>query len=180
MEQQKKISRRIKPIVLVLAILLLVIVTVPAVLIYFWFHPKTRNVFDQLYYEVRAVEWRRDSVLISGTESAFAHYDFGSLMGICISELHPELHVHLAISGNTLEIEFYNFDPDPDADRRIILYRYDVKEKTLYGERPLDYLTDNFLNDYFTWYSNAGNSNSYSQEELGEYEFALRENAYDD
>lgn len=164
MEQQKKISRRIKPIVLVSVITLLVIVTVLALLIYFWFHPKTRNVFDQLYYEVRAVEWRRDSVLISGTESAYAHYDLGTFHYIDI----PELDMCIGIAGDTLWIHL--------DEGEYIQYEYHLKEKKLYGERPLDYLTDHFLNDYFSWWDNAGKSNPYSTEGLGEYEFEVQEN----
>ena len=64
MEHRQKRSERIKPIDIISVIVLLVIVAVLAVLVYFCFHPQTQNVFDQIYYEVRAVKHRRDSVLI--------------------------------------------------------------------------------------------------------------------
>lgn len=174
MEQQKKRSRQIKPIDIVSVIMLLVIATILAVLIYSYFHPKTQNVFDRLYYEVRAVKHGRDSVLISGTKSAYADYDFGTFDHIAI----PVLNTSLYIEGDTLYILFSNHEPD--ADWRYVLYKYHLKEKRLYGERSLEFLIDNFLNDYFTWCSNAGESNPYSQEDLGEYEFELQENVYYD
>lgn len=177
MEQQKKRSRQIKPIDIVSVIMLLVIATILAVLIYSYFHPKTQNVFDRLYYEVRAVKHGHDSVLISGTKFAYADYDFGTFQNIQI----PELDMCVDIKGDTLNILFFNTGPNGEWNTSYcIQYKYHLKEKKLYGERPLDYLDDYFLNDYFTWCSNAGESNPYSQEDLGEYEFTLQETVHYD
>ena len=177
MEHQQKRSERIKPIDIVSAIVLLVIVAVLAALVYFCFHPQTQNVFDQIYYEVRAVKHRRDSVLISGTETAYADYDFGTFQHIQI----PELDMCVDIKGDTLNILFFNTGPNGEWNTSYcIQYKYHLKEKKLYGERPLEYLTDNFLNDYFTWYDNAGKSNAYSPDDLGTYEFEVQETVYYD
>ena len=174
MEHRRKRSERIKPIDIVSVSVLLVIAAVLTVLIYFCFHPITQNVFDQLYYEVRAVYHRRSSVLVSGTSPAYANYEYGSVMGVLI----PEPDMYIDISGDTLELWFFHFDPDDD--RRVLRYEYNLKEKQLSGELPVEFLADNFLTEYFAWYSSAGKSNPYSQEDLGEYEFTLRENAHAD
>ena len=36
---------------------------------------KTDNVFEQLYYEVRSVKRGNDSILLTGTDTAYADYD---------------------------------------------------------------------------------------------------------
>ena len=173
----QKLTQRIEPIDIVSVIVLFVIVTVLAVLIYFCFHPITQNVFDQLYYEVRAVKYGRDSVLVSGTESAYARYEFGEVESIQI----PELDMDICIRGDTLYILFFHTVPNGEWDTSYWThYKYHLKEKRLYGERPLDDLTDAFLTDYFAWYSNAGKSNPYSAEDLGEYEFEFQETVYYD
>ena len=177
MEQQKKISQRIRPIDIVSVIVLFVIVTVLAVLIYFCFHPITKNVFDQLYYEVRDVKRGRDSVLISGTESAYVDYDLGEFVSIQI----PELNMYVFTEGNTLYIQLYDIGPNGEWNSSYdTLYKYHMKEKRLYGEGSLDNLVDRFLTDYFSWCSNAGESNPYSTEDLGEYEFEFQETVHYD
>lgn len=173
MEERMTTSKRKKTII-GFTILVVILIGAFVFALHLYFHPKTQNVFEQLYYETRSVKWGQDSVLISGTETAYADYDFGEFDHIAI----PELNTSLDIKGDTLYILFSNHEPDEDW--RYVLYKYHLKEKRLYGERPVEFLVDRFLSDYFTWYGNAGKSNPYSQDDLGEYEFELRETVYYD
>ncbi len=181
MEQQKKFSRRkIITIVLIVCVLLVLICAFAVYAVYSYFHPKTDNVFDQLYYEVRTVKWGGDSVLVSGTESAYADYDFGLFENIQI----PDLHMSLFIREDTLYVLFhysgYYAEHGEWVDKSSFLYKYKLKEKKLYGEDSLDYLLENFLNDYFAWYSAAGEENPYTPTNLGTYDFEQQETVYYD
>lgn len=172
MEQRTNRYEPIKPIDIVSIAMLLAIAVFFAGYVYSYFHPNTYNVFDQVYYDVRSEKHGLNTVLTAGTKSAYADYDFGSFMGIRI----PSLHMYLGIHGHTLDILFYN--TDPDADWSCICYTYNVKEKRLYGERTPDYLVDHFLSAYFSWRAKVYSSDPYSQDDLGEYEFELQENVY--
>ncbi len=151
------------------------VVTFPVIVVcmYFVFYnQKTDNVFDQLYLEVKTVQKGGDSVLISGTESAYADYDFGQFENIQI----PECDMCLDIDDKSLYLLFFNSKGAEKWDTSYcILYRYDMRNKKLYGESSIDYLADNFLSDYLQWCNNADNANEYSLNGLGEYSFTYQE-----
>ena len=135
--------------------------------------PKKVNVFDELYYEVRKVRSGGESVLISGTESAYADYDFGTFMDISI----PDLHISLSIEGESLNLYFSR---NPDAPiweyRTPVHFRYDVRNKVLYGERSEIFLKQHFLCHYFLWCNQAGETEVFSLDNLGSYTFVQLEN----
>lgn len=170
MEQQKACSKFRKAIIILFALLAFVLT---AALIYTFIKHKTYNVFDQLYYEVKTVKCGGTSVLVSGTESAYADYDLGEFVNVQI----PDLSMCLSIDKNALYLLFFN---SSNYVSDFILYKYELKEKQLYGERSLDYLIKGFLNDYFKWWSNSGKVNPYSQNNLGEYSFEFQTNVYYD
>lgn len=172
MEQRTNRYEPIKPIDIVSIVMLAAIAAFFAGYIYSYLFPEKQNVFDEIYYEVRAEKHGLNTVLTTGTKSAYADYDFGSFMGIQI----PAQHMYLAIKGHTLYISFFNSDSDKDWSS--IRYTYNVKEKRLYGERSPDFLVDNFLRSYFSWCANAHQFNPYFQGTLGEYEFVFQENVY--
>ncbi len=178
MEQQKKFSRRkITTIVLIVCVLLVLICAFAVYVVYSYFHPKTDNVFDQLYYEVRNVKWGGDSVLVSGTKSAYTDYDFGFFQNIQI----PDLDMCLSIREDTLDILFFNTGENGEWNTSYCIhYAYKLKEKKLYGEDSLDYLLENFLNDYFQWQSDAEIENPYTPINLGTYDFEQKETVYYD
>ena len=133
---------------------------------------KTENVFDQLYNEVKSVKKGKASVLLTGTQTAFADYDFGSFENIQI----PDLDMCLDYDNKSLYILFFNHSETEKWNTSLcILYRYDVYDKKLYGMKDLDYLNDNFLSHYFEWCNTAGEVNIYSLQNLGNYSFTLQE-----
>jgi len=133
---------------------------------------KTDNVFDQLYREVNTVRRWGDSVLISGTESAYTDYDIGEFVSIQI----PDRDMAVFNDKESLYLLFFNnSEVEKWNTSYCVLYRYDVRDKKLYGEESLDYLKDNFLSHYFKWWDDAGDRNKYSLDSLGEYTFTLQE-----
>ena len=132
--------------------------------------PKTNNVYDRLYYEVK--RGGKGTVLLTGTESAYADYDMGIFMHISI----PDLNVSLSISGKSLNLHLYDIiDPKSGAYLRDVHFRYDTKDKTLYGENSLDFLNEYFLSHYFGWCSDAGETNKFSLDDPGAFTFILQE-----
>ena len=133
---------------------------------------KTENVFDQLYYEVKTVKKGNDSILLTGTQTAFADYDLGFFENIQI----PDLDMCLDFDDKSLYILFFSTSETGEWNTSFrILYRYDIDDKKLYGEIGLDYLNDNFLSHYFEWCNASGETNVYSLQNLGNYTFMLQE-----
>jgi len=136
---------------------------------------KIENVFDQLYYEVQSVKYGKDSVLLTGTQTAYANYDFGSFENIQI----PDLDMCLDFDGKSLYLLFFNHSETKTWNTSFcVLYRYDIYDKKLYGEKELDYLNDNFLSYYFEWYNASEETHVYSLQDLGNYTFTLQEQVY--
>lgn len=138
---------------------------------------KTENVFDRLYYEVKSAKWNRwgkESILLTGTETAYADYDLGTFQSIQI----PDLNMSLSFDSRSLYMLFF-YGNDAENKNVSYFYRYDVCEKKLYGEETLEYLTQHFLSHYFEWCKNAGEENAYSLQHLGSYTFTLQEKVYD-
>lgn len=136
---------------------------------------ETDNVFDQLYDEVETVRRGRDSVLLSGTESAYADYDFGMFENIQI----PDLDMCLSIDSQSLYMLFFSTpEAGNESSSRYVLYRYDLVDHKLYGENTVQYLSDNFLFHYFQWCSDTDEANAYSLSNLGEFTFIQEENVY--
>ena len=135
--------------------------------------PKNENVFDCIYYQVEEVKKGNKNVLVNGTQSAYADYDFGSFKNIQI----PELDMCLTIENNSLHILFFNRQEGVKWNTtHTIHFRYDLKEKQLYGERSFEYLAENFIFHYFEWFENDDAKNEYSMENLGNYTFTMQEN----
>ena len=133
------------------------------------------NIFDQLYSEVESVKKGNDSILLTGTETAYADYDFGHFENVQI----PDLDMCLDIDDKSLYILFFNTSETGEWNTSFcILYRYDVDDKKLYGERSLDYLNDNFLSHFFEWCNASGETSIYSLQNLGYYTFTLQEQVY--
>ena len=133
---------------------------------------KIENVFDQLYYEVKSIKKGKDSILLTGTESAFADYDLGSFENIQI----PDLDMCLDFDEKSLYILFFNHSETEKWNTSFcVLYRYDICDKKLYGEKDLDYLNDNFLSHFFEWCNDSGKMSLYSLQDLGNYTFTLQE-----
>lgn len=133
---------------------------------------ESENVFDQLYDEVKSVKKGNESVLLTGTQTAYADYDFGFFENIQI----PDLDMCLDFDDQSLYILFFNHSETEEWNSSFyVLYRYDVRDKTLYGERELDYLNENFLSHYFAWWGAAKEPNAYSLKNLGTYTFLLQE-----
>ncbi len=135
--------------------------------------PKNENVFDCIYYQVEEVKKGNKNVLVNGTQSAYADYDFGFFENIQI----PELDMCLTIENNSLHILFFNRQEGVKWNTsHPIHFRYDLKEKQLYGERSFEYLAENFFSHYFKWFENDDAKNEYSMENLGNYTFTMQEN----
>ena len=133
---------------------------------------KTENVFDQLYYEVKSIKKGNDSILLTGTKTAFADYDLGSFENIQI----PDLDMCLDFDEKSLYILFFNHGETENWNTSFcVLYRYDICDKKLYGEKELNYLNDNFLLYYFEWCNTSEETNVYSLQNLGNYTFTLQE-----
>lgn len=136
---------------------------------------KTDNVFDQLYHEVKSVKRGKDSILLTGTETAYADYDLGFFVNVQI----PDLDMCLDFDKESLYLYFFNHDGTEEWNQSyMVMYRYDTRDKKLYGERSLDYLNEYFLASYFNWYINAGEKNRYSLQDLGTYSFILQDNVH--
>ena len=135
--------------------------------IYSYFSPD--NVFDQLYWDIKKAEYGMDSVLISGTDSAYVDYDMGFFANLQI----PELDLAISYNNNGISFFFFNF-PWDDAIR----YYYNFEDQTLYGEESSEFFYNYFLSYYFKWCQNAGIENSYSVDDLGEYSFVWQKNVY--
>ena len=134
-----------------------------------------KNVFDQMYWEVKKAEYKQDSVLLSGTDSAEAMYDrnlfFIDFMGVSI----PDLNMFLYERDGFLHITFIQYNEyGQDAS---IHFVYNPDTKKVYGEREMQYLVDNFLVYYFQWWANTGKKNDYSIDNLGKVTFIASENA---
>ncbi|MBQ9848783.1 MAG: hypothetical protein IJO64_06990 [Clostridia bacterium] len=142
--------------------------------VYNFKYPKIQNVFEQLYYEVRAVKYGGDSVLVTGTEEAYADYDFGDFENIQIPELDLCLKISRYPESETLYIMFFDSKVDRESDDYFVMYKYDMTEKTLYGKKDLQYLSKNFLSHYFGWCE----ENEYSVDDLGDFKFELREEVH--
>ena len=136
-----------------------------------YIYQRPDNVFDCLEKEVKAVSRGRESVLLSGTESAYADYDLGAFQNIQI----PELDMCLFIRGQSLCLLFSN---GSHSTGDFTLYRYDRRDNILYGENSLEYLKEHFLTDYFEWCAAADQKSEYSLGHLGEYRFVYQENVY--
>ena len=133
---------------------------------------KTENVFDQLYYEVKSVKKGKDSVLLAGTQTAYADYDLGEFVSIQI----PDLDMCLDFDEKSLHILFFNHSDTEEWNTSFcVRYRYDIRDKKLYGEKDLDYLNDNFLSYFFEWCYDSGETSIYSLQDLGNYTFTLQE-----
>ena len=133
---------------------------------------KTENVFDQLYNEVKSVKKANDSILLTGTETAYADYDLGHFENIQI----PYLDMCIDFDNKSLYLLFFNHNETEKWNISFcVLYRYDIHNKKLYGEQSLDYLNDNFLSHYFGWCKDANAASPYSLQELGDYTFILQE-----
>ena len=133
---------------------------------------KTENVFEQLYYEVKSVKKGKDSILLTGTQTAYADYDFGFFENIQI----PDLDMCLDFDDKSLYILFFNHSETEEWNSSFyVLFRYDIDDKKLYGEQSIDYLNDNFLSYYFEWCNTAGETNVYSLQNLGNYTFSFQE-----
>ena len=65
---------------------------------------KTENVFERLYYEIKSVKNGNNSILLTGTQTAFADYDFGFFENIQI----PDLDMCLDFDDKSLYILFFN------------------------------------------------------------------------
>ena len=83
----------------------------------------------------------------------------------------------LTIENDSLHILFFNHQEGVKWDTSYpIHFRYDLKEKQLYGESSFEYLTENFIFHYFKWLENDDVKNEYSMENLGNYTFTMQEN----
>ena len=132
---------------------------------------KPENVFDQLYYEVKSVKKGKDSILLTGTESAYTAYDFGEFESIQI----PDLDMSLDFDSKSLYILFFNHSEKGKWNTSFcVLYRYDIHDKKLYGEKDIDYLNDNFLSHFFEWCNASEETSIYSLQDLGTYTFTLQ------
>ncbi len=134
---------------------------------------ETINVFEQIYLDTQRVERGKNSILLSGTESAYADYDVGIFQNIVI----PDLQLTIEISNDSLYLYFYNQNEERDTSKSI-LYRYNRETQTLYGEQSLAYLKDHFLSYYYDWYHNANYPIDYTLESLGNYTFVQQEKVY--
>ncbi|MBQ8748207.1 MAG: hypothetical protein IJZ14_00100 [Oscillospiraceae bacterium] len=150
--------------VAVFAVLLVIVLTA--------IFPKKFNVFDELYYEVKKVRAGGESVLISGTESAYKKYDLGIFESIRI----PDLNMSVSLKGESLNIHISCVADAPIWEfYESVHFRYDIRDKKLYGENTVAFLEKYFLRHYFAWRSGAGQANTFSLNDLGEYTFILQE-----
>lgn len=151
------------------------IISVAVIIAVCFLHKRTENVFDQIYYEVKAARRGKDSILLTGTETAYADYDLGFFVNVQI----PDLDMCLDYDNKSLYLRFFNREDTEDCNHSyMVLYRYDLRDQKLYGERSLDYLTESFLASYFNWYINAGEKNRYSLQDLGSYTFILQDKVH--
>lgn len=109
---------------------------------------------------------------MTGTPGVSVDYDLGVFQNIQI----PTLDMCLAFNDESLQILFYNHIETVGWNHSFcILYRYDINDKKLYGEKDIDYLKDNFLSRFFEWCDESGVTSKYSLQNLGNYTFTLQE-----
>lgn len=110
--------------------------------------------------------------MLTGTQTAYADYDFGFFENIQIQDL----DMCLDFDDKSLYILFFNHSEAEKWNSSFyVLYRYDIGDKKVYGEKSLDYLNDNFLSYYFEWCNASNKTNEYSLQNLGNYTFTLQE-----
>jgi hypothetical protein len=134
----------------------------------------TKNVFEDIYYEVKAIEWGKNpdkSVLLS-TDEAYADFDFGDFQKIRI----PELDVSISNSNGYVMIMIcQTVRKDPyKPERTYVKYRYNVEDKTLYGERDFEFLEESFLKHYFEWCESSEEKQRHSLDDLGDFTFEVK------
>lgn len=162
-----------KKVILAISCVLAVIL---ALLLWHIYSKLPKNVFDQIYWEVKKAEYKQDSVLLSGTDSAEARYDRNlftfDFAGISIPDLDMDIFEH----DGYLHITFIQYNEyGQDASTHFV---YNPNTKKLYGEQSMQYLVDNFLVHYFGWWADAGKENRYSCDDLGKFTFIASEKAW--
>lgn len=158
-------------------VLAVVYILVVVLVFFLWlsYAKRPQNVFDQIYYELKKVENKKDSILVSGTDSAHAQYDRNLFTFEFTGVRIPDLDMFLSEHDGYLHITFIQYnDRGQDAS---IHFVYNPDTEKLYGERAVRYLQDNFLVHYFQWWADAGKENDYSRDNLGDFTFIASEKA---
>lgn len=131
---------------------------------------RPQNVFEEMWNLVASEENGRATVLTLGSEDGYVDYDLGMFDHIDI----PECDIVLCRdSGDELRFQFC---PDKGG---YVIFIYDYKAKTLYGDNDKEYLAEHFLESYFGWCRKAGFKSSYSKDDLGKYSFKYANPIYD-
>jgi len=118
----------------------------------------------------------KKSTPLTSTEESFVDFDFGiDFVGIII----PECNVTVGwwnVEG-TKELSFLFWLEKGEY----VHFLYNRQSKTLFGDRALSYLMDNFLADYFKWCKAAdGFSVSFSEDDPGDFLFRYSEDPIND
>lgn len=161
----KQFLKKWLPVASVVALLLF------AVAIYIY-HQWPKNVFDELNWETKKIEFRLDSHLLDeefGTEEA---YDFGNLIGISLHNWDIGIFFW---SKDELFIYVDEFEETEEGRnlRRTVSYTYNTSTRKLVGGQPIEYLIEHFLADYFAYCEENGIKTSFSVEDLGSFDMEV-------
>ncbi len=134
----------------------------------------TKNVFEDIYYELEAIEMGKhyDECVLLSTEESYADFDLGSFQMIGI----PELDVSISNAKGYVMIRIYQtVRKDPyNPEITCVMYRYNIEDKTLYGERDFEFLEERFLKHYFEWCESSGERQRHSLDDLGDFTFEVQ------
>lgn len=100
------------------------------------------NVYEEIWNMVVAEQFGGETVLTTSTEGAYTKYGLGEFEQVNIPEL--DMAILWMYDPHKL-LEFFF-----KTEEGYVHFVYDYETKTLYGEE-LEYLTDNFLQEYFKW-----------------------------
>ncbi len=131
---------------------------------------RPQNVFEEIWNLVASEENGRATVLTLGSEDGYVDYDLGVFDHIDI----PECDIVLCRdSGDELRFQF-RLDKGG-----YVIFIYDYKTKTLYGDNDKKYLAEHFLGSYFGWCRKDEFTSSYYEENFGRYSFKYANPIYD-
>ena len=154
------------PVVLVVAVVLSIL----GVRIY---RKMPKNIFDELYYEVRGIENGRNSYLLTEELEPEKMYDFGQCEGVSLGAW----NVLLNTGANELWFYISEFEETENGPvcKRSVQFWYEKDEKVLHGGQPTEYVVEKFLSLYFAFCQENGIKSRYSAGDLGEFSMEVQE-----
>ena len=166
-------KKKIIIIAVVIVITLLAIITITNILKteqIFGKLYRVDNVYDEIWNMVSSEKHGTKTILTTSIIGSEAIYEFGYFEKIYIP-LNEEYSITLSLARNESYQEELNIFLHNDNNDRI-LYAYNHKSNTLYGNQEELYLIENFLSMYYSW---IGNDVKFNSENPGDYTFVFTE-----